>query len=104
MEIKKELYYLKNIKSFFIYLKLKFVLFFICEIIIISGCFYYIVIFFIVYSCSKVSLTTNYLSSLLEGIISSLAISIIILVIRKIGLSCSNKIMYNTSKYINNKF
>ena len=104
MEIKKELYYLKNIKIFLIYLKIKFVLFFITEIIIISGCFYYIVIFFIVYSYSKVSLIVNYLYSLLEGIITSIAISIIILIIRKIGLSCSNKMTYNVSKYINNKF
>ena len=90
MEIKNEIFYLKNINSFLKYLKLKFVFFFISEIIIISGYFYYIVIFFIVYSCCKVTLIINYLYSLLEGIITSIAISIIILVSQKIGLSCSN--------------
>jgi len=104
MEIKKRRYYLKNIKSFLKFLKLKFILFLICQIIIICGSFYYIVIFFIIYSCSKVSLIMNYLSSLLEGLITSIAISIIILLIRIIGLYCASKNLYNVSKYINNKF
>ena len=104
MEVKNKNFYLMNINIFFKYLKLKIILFFISEIIIICGCFYYIVIFCIIYSCSKVSLIINYLSSLLEGLITSIAISIIVLVTRKIGLSCSNKNIYNTSKYINNKF
>ena len=104
MEIKKEEYFLKNINIFLKYLKLKFVIFLIYEIIVVSGCFYYIVIFCIVYNYSKVSLMINYLYSFLEGLITSIAISIIILVTRKIGLSCSNKMIYNVSKYINNKF
>ena len=104
MEIKNEEYYLKNINRFFKFLKLKFIFFLICEIIIIMGCFYYIVIFCIVYSNSKGSLIINYLSSLLEGLIISIVISIIILVTRKIGLSCFNKYLYNISKYINTKF
>ena len=104
MEIKKEEYFLKNINIFLKYLKLKFVIFLIYEIIVVSGCFYYVVIFCIVYSYSKVSLMINYLYSLLEGLITSIAISIIIQITRKIGLSCSNKMIYNVSKYINNKF
>ena len=104
MEIKNKKAYLRNIKVFYKYLKLKFILFIICEIVIICGCFYYIVIFCIVYSFSKVSLFINYLFSLLEGLITSIAITIIIVVIRKIGLSYSIKNIYNTSKYINAKF
>ena len=104
MEIKIKNDYLRNMRIFFKYLKLKFVCFFLCEIIIISGCFYYIVIFCIVYSKSKGSLMVNYLTSLLEGLITSIAITIVILVTRKIGLACFNQYFYNTSKYINNKF
>ena len=104
VEIKYEIYYLQNINYFFKYLKLKFIFFLFSEIIIISACFYYIVIFFIVYSYSKISLIINYLYSLLEELITSISISIIIVVTRKIGISCSNKIIYNVSKFINNKF
>ena len=104
MEIKIKNDYLRNMRIFFKYLKLKFVCFFLCEIIIISCCYYYIVIFCIVYSKSKGSLMVNYLTSLVEGLITSIAITIVILVTRKIGLACSNQYFYNTSKYINNKF
>ena len=103
-EIRIEFHYLKNVSIFIKYLKLKFIFFFICEIILISGCFYYIVIFCIVYSRSRNSLMINYIYSLVEGLITSIAISIIILITRKIGLSFLNKYLYNASKYINNKF
>jgi hypothetical protein len=103
-EVRIEYYYLKNISIFIKYLKLKFICFFIGEVILVSGCFYYIVIFCIVYSRSKGSLMINYILSLVEGLIVSIAISIIILITRKIGLSCLNKYIYNASKYINNKF
>ena len=104
MEIKVKKFYLKNLLTFFKYLKIKLIIFFIIEIIIIFTCFYYIVIFCIIYSKSQGSLLTNYLTSLLEGLITSIAISIIILVTRKIGLVCANQYLYNTSKFINNKF
>ena len=102
--IKIREHYIRNVCIFFKYLKIKFVVFFICEIILISGCYYYIVIFCIIYSKSKVSLIINYLTSLLEGLITSIGITIIILVTRKLGLICLSKNFYNTSKYINNKF
>ena len=103
-EIKIQKYYLINILIFFKYLKYKFICFFSCEIIIISGCFYYIVIFCVVYSKSKGSLMLNYISSLLEELIISIAITIVIILTRKIGLVFLNRYFYNTSKYINNKF
>jgi surface protein len=103
-ELKVKIHYIRNVILFFRYLRLKFIYFFICEIILISGCFYYIVIFCIVYSKSKGSLIVNYLTSLLEGFVVSVAISLIIVATRKIGLSCMNKRIYNISKYINNKY
>ena len=104
MEIKIKSHYLRNIHNFFKYLKLKFICFFLCEIFIIYCCFYYIVIFCIVYSKSKGSLIVNYLTSLLEGLITSISITMAILTTRKIGLACSNHYLYNTSKFINEKF
>ena len=103
-ELKVKIHYIRNVIIFFRYLRLKFIYFFICEIILISGCFYYIVIFCIVYSKSKGSLIINYLTSLFEGFVVSVAISLIIVATRKTGLSCMNKDIYNISKYINNKY
>ena len=103
-DIRIEYYYLINVNAFIKYLKLKFISFFLCEIILISGCYYYIVIFCIVYRKSKGSLMVNYILSLVEGLITSLAITFIIVITRKIGLSCNNKYIYNTSKFINDKF
>ena len=69
-----------------------------------ATCIYYIVIFCIKYSCSQKSLIVNYCYSFIESIITSFAITTIIMITRKIGLSCANKELYNTSKYINSKF
>jgi len=101
LEIKREYFYLNAIKHFFKIFKFKLLLFFANQIIIISCCYYYIVIFCIVYSCSQVSLLTNYFTSILEGILTSIAISLIIVITRKIGLFFKNRYIYNTSKYIN---
>ena len=103
-QLKAKFHYIRNVNIFFRYLMLKFIFFFFCEIILISGCFYYIVIFCIVYNKSRGSLIINYLSSLFEELIVSVSISIIIVGTRKIGLSCLNKNTYNISKYINNKY
>ena len=65
---------------------------------------YYIIIFCILYSCSQKSLIINYCYSLVESLITSFGIALIILITRKIGLSCSNKNFYNISKFANYKF
>ena len=85
-------------------MKFKILLFFVTEIVLVSFYFYYIVIFCIVYSKSQKSLFINYIYSLLEGLITSLIITIIIVITRKSGIHFSNPYLYNTSKYINNKF
>ena len=103
-EIKNDEHYIRNVNQYFRFLKIKFSCFFISELIIISSCFYYVVIFCIVYSCSKISLLINYLTSLLEGLIISVGITIIIVFTRVIGIKCFSKRIYNTSKYINDKY
>ena len=85
-------------------LKLKVLLYIIKETFIILFYFYYLIIFTIVYSYSKISLLYNYLYSLIEKIIESLIVSIIIAFTRKISLQISNRYIYNTSKYIYDKF
>ena len=103
-ELKIKDYYINNVNIFYKYLRIKFVFFFLGEIMVIACCYYYIVIFCIIYSKSRESLVVNYLSSLVEGLVTSVAISILVLITRKIGLSCFNKHFYNVSKYINNRF
>ena len=85
-------------------LKLKVLLYIFKEIFIILISFYYLIIFTIVYSYSKISLLYNFLYSLIEKILESLIISIIIAFTRKISIQFSNRYIYNTSKYINDKF
>ena len=104
LEFKYKDYYLDNINKFFIFLRIKFICFFIFQLIIIFVCLYYIVIFCILYKKSQISLIINYCYSLVESIIIGFAISLIILITRKIGLSYKNKDFYNVSKYINSKF
>ena len=104
LDLKSKNDYIRNLIIYNKYLRLKFICFFIGEIFIVSGSFYYIVIFCIVYNSSKVNIIINYLLSLVESLITALIISIIISITRKIGLYCKNKYFYNTSKYINDKF
>ena len=104
LETKHKIHYYRNVQKFLSYLKIKFIYFFICQIIFVANCIYYTVIFCILYSHSQISLIINFCYSFIEGIITSLIISFIILITRKIGLCCLSKEMYNTSKYINNKF
>ena len=66
--------------------------------------FYYLVIFFIVYSRSRKSLLINFLTSLLESLIKSIIIIVVILITRIIGISCRNPYFYNASKFIDEKF
>ena len=103
-EIKKEYKYLYAVNKFIKYLKYKMFFFLLIEIVLVSGCFYYIVIFCILYSKSQKSLFINYLYSLLEGLITSIIITFIVVITRQIGIHYSNSYFYNTSKYINNKF
>ena len=104
LEIKYRREFYRNIRRLLFYLRIKFVCFFISQLLIIATSMYYIVIFGILYSRSQKSLIVNFCYSLVETIITSFGIALIILITRKIGLSCAIKELYNTSKYINSKF
>ena len=105
IEIKNRKYfYIINIIKFLKYIKLKFFIHIITQLFIVPFIFYYIIIFCIVYSKSKISLINNYLISILEDIIISMIISIIITMTRKIGIVYLNRYFYNFSKYMDSKF
>ena len=85
-------------------LKIKSFIFFISEIIIVVIMFYYLFIFSILYSKTKLSLLINFIYSLLECLILSIGISIIVTITRKISLLCKSKNLYKVSKFINEIF
>ena len=103
LETKRNIHYYKNIKKFELFLKYKFLCFWISETIVIATCIYYIEIFGVKYYYSQISLLLNYCYSFIESIITSFIIAFAILATRKIGLSCHKKEFYVTSQYINNK-
>ena len=101
IEIKKRKYhYVKNIIKFMKYTKIRFIFLIFEGIVIIGLSFYYIIIFYILYSKSRLGLLINFLISILESIITSIGITTIIVIARKIGLVCKNRYSYNVSKYI----
>ena len=103
-EIKKEYKYLYALNKFLKYLKIQVFVFFIIEIIIVLWGYYYIVIFFIIYSQSRKSLLLNFLTTIIEGLIKSLIVIVSIVITRRIGIICKSSYIYNTSKYIDEKF
>ena len=104
VNIRYEIPYYRNIKKFLLFLKLKFIFFLLGQIFTFAISMYYIVTFCILYKNSQKSLVFNYGYSFIESIVTSFAISLIIVVTRKIGLVCLNKELYNCSKFINSKF
>ena len=104
LKIKRERAFLLSLNKFLLAIKIKFFIFLFIEIIIFSFCFYYSTIFYIVYNQSQISVLINYFLSLIEAIITSTIISIIIVIIRQIGINFQNSYFYNTSKYINDNF
>jgi hypothetical protein len=104
LELRYKTHFYRNFKKLLLFLRIKFIFFYISQLIIFGLCIYYLVIFCILYAKSQKSLLVNYFYSLIESIITSFAIALIILITRKIGLCCPNKEFYNVSKYINYKF
>ena len=104
IEIKIEYRYIYAFKKFLRYMKCKLLFFIMAEIVLIGVCFYYLLIFCMIYNKSQISLLVNYLYSLIESFLTSLAITLVIVITRQIGIHYSNCYLYNTSKFINEKF
>ena len=103
-EIRKEDEFLRIVKIIVREMKIRVVLFFLCEIIIILFCTYYMFIFFTIYHKSQMSLLKSYLTSILENWLINLLVVVFIVIFRKIGIYYRNKYIYNTSKYLDNNF
>ena len=103
LENKKSNYYQKMVYSFMNRLALKIFINITIEILVILVCFYYLIIFFSLYSFSVISLLFNFMSSSIEKVIEVLFFSIIFAITRKLSFIFENKYFYNISKFINDK-
>ena len=104
IEIKREYQYFLALHKFLLILKIRILLYIIFEIIFIIFFFYYEVIFCSLYRNCQVNLLVNYAFSLINNLIISIIITILVVITRKIGINFSKSYIYNTSKFINNKF
>ena len=103
-EIRRENIFLRVFKIILREIKIRVILFFVCEIVLIFCCTYYLFIFFTIYHKSQISLLKSYLISLLETWLINLLIAIFIVIFRKLGIYFRNKYIYNTSKYLDKNF
>ena len=96
--------YLIGMNNVFLYLKRNIFIFAIISFFLIFISFYYISIFCIMYYNSQLSLIYNYLLGIIESFCISFTSSIIVTILRIIGLKCKMKQIFEISKYIDNKF
>ena len=61
---------------------------------------YYLFIFNLIYKKSQISLLTNYISGLIESLIFCILLSLIICILRFIGLKYKLKLVYRISVYL----
>ena len=100
----KKKYYFLNIFKFKKHSKIKFCCFYLLQFIFNIFMCYYLTIFCIVYHQTQGSIMFNYLIGLGQSLIISLSISIIIAFLRFISIRIGIKNIYNTSKYLHEKF
>ena len=82
-------------------IKIKVFLFYCLSFIINIVITYYLFIFCKIYEKSQVSLLKNYFLGIAESLLKSFGISLIVSIMRFIGLKCKLKYFYRTSIYIN---
>ena len=99
-EIKIEYIFLRTLKKYFKEITIRTTLFILEELIVILFCFYYIFIFCAIYNNTQLSLIKTYFISVIEGFITNIVITIIIISTRKLGISYKIKYLYNTSRYL----
>ena len=85
-------------------MKIKIFLYYIFSFIISVGISYYLYIFCEIYKKSQINLFVNYIIGISESLIFSFCISLIICILRFLGLKYKEKNIYRTSIYLNNKF
>ena len=99
----KPKYYL-NIMKFKKILCFKLSIYFFLQALINLGMCYYLMIFCTIYHNTQGSIMINYLTGVAESMIISLALTLIISIMRAISIKCRYKYIYNTSKYFFENF
>ncbi len=79
-------------------------IFFAIQLIICIALGYYLFVFSALYRASQWALIKNYLIGLAESMTETFIISLLVTLLRVIGIKKKNKYLYNTSKFINDKF
>ena len=103
-DVYRELPFLYMFKKIYKYIKIKIFIFFSLSFIACVSMTYYLFVFCQVYEKSQVSLLTNYFLGIVESLITLVATSLIISILRFISLKCKYKNIYRTSVYINSTF
>ena len=102
-DVKNEEIFLYYVDKIITYMKIKISIYFIFQNIISIVIIYYLFLFCAIYFNSQINFISNYFYGILESLLLNIIISLIVCMLRKIGLLNRNKLLYNTSKYINRK-
>ena len=100
-EVKKEVFYLYYVDKIIKYMKIKIFLYFSFNIIISFFIFYYLFLFCSIYFKAQIHFIINFIYGIFEFLVLNIIISLLVCILRKIGLLKRSKMIYNTSKYIN---
>ena len=96
--------YFYNISKFKKYLALKLSGFYLIQTILNALMCYYLVIFCTIYNNTQISILINYIVGVIQSLIYSLVLSLLISLVRFISIKYKWKEMYNTSKFLFEKF
>ena len=100
----KKNHYLLTVARFKKYLKIKLSVFFITQTIIYFLMCYYLMIFCTIYHKTQLSIMINYIVGVGESMLISIGLTLITSIIRFVGIKYKWKYVYNTSKYLFEKF
>ena len=103
-DVSKERQFLYIFYKVYRCLKFKVCIYFILNIIAVFTITYYLLIFCIIYKNSQISLLSNYFLSIIESLLKSFGVSLLICILRFVGLKCKRKRIYRVSVYLNDLF
>ena len=96
--------YFENVLRLFKYIKIKLISFYFLEISFIIAMNYYLYVFCSVYQKSQGSVMINYLIGACTSFAISVALSIIITLLRVLSFKYNSIELFNVSKYLYDKF
>lgn len=103
-QIVNKKYYFYNISKFKKYLSIKLAIFYSLQNLLYLFMCYYLTIFCIIYHQTQGSIMTNYIIGIVESLIISFLLSLLTAFLRYASIKNKIKSLYNTSKYLYEKF